>query len=427
MSRWVEFGRSVFSGNDVIFFSLSLGGTIMNKAFCKRLRTGALLLAATACVPVGVSFAQVAPQAAPQAVAPATQPSVDEVQQLIDQKQYPAAVKAAGKLLSLHGQAAAGIDRFQVTMLKGYAQAGMKSISTAVMTFKSAKKETKDDNEIALADWTADLFHIADSTIFMSKTAGPQQKHGPFDLLNTDQRKQAFGALLDDNLAALQPKLKSAVVAQNIPQIWPVIQQVMDLDRLDVIANGSDEKTTEMSSALLEHARNLLSNALKTDWARVSDIDTHANTTVSVPTLTNIGGQVVTQEMTHKVGLTGDNQSELKNIISVCGKIHDAAEAFISISKSDKEWSSVLSDADRVAGRASDVLSADYGTNTTDNSGVSIGDGNGINTLQQSNGIQAGGQSGQFPVNTPTPSAPRKTNPTNPNKPKSGTGTGTGS
>jgi hypothetical protein len=399
----------------------------MTKALSKRLRTGALLLAAASFVPAGFSFAQVAPQAAPQAAVPATQPSADDVQQLIDQKQYPAAVKTAGKLLGLHGQAAVGIDRFQVTMLKGYAQAGMKSISTAVMTFKSAKKETKDDNEIALADWTAELFHTAGSTIFMSKTVGALQKHGPFDLLNPDQRKQAFGALLDDNLALLQPKLKTAVVAQNIPQIWPVIQQVMDLDRLDVIANGSDEKTNEMSSALLEHARNLLSNALKTDWARVSDIDTHANTTVSVPTQTYVGGQIVTQEMTHKVGLTGDNQSELKNIVSVCGKIHDAAEAFISVSKSDKEWSSILSDADRVAGRASDVLSADYGSSTIDNSGVSITDGNGITTLQQTNGIQAGGQSGQFPTNTPTPTVPKKTNPTNPNKPKSGTGTGTGS
>jgi hypothetical protein len=401
----------------------------MKQAKFKRISTaillGAILVAAAVLMPATAAFSQVNPPAHPASPAtPATQPTADDIQAAIDAKQYAVAVRTATKLLSMRGPAAAGLDRFQITMLKGYAQAGLKANSSAVMTFRAAKSETKDPRETALANWTAELFHTAGSNIYVAKSIGPDlQKRGPFDLLNTDQRKQAFGCLLDDNLAALEPKLKVATVAQSFGQIWPVLQQVMQLDELDVIANGNDDKTSQVSGSLLDHSRNLLANALKTDWARVNDIDTHANTTVTVPTQTYVNNQIITQQTTHKIGLTSDNRTELNNIISVCQKIHDAAEVFISISKSDKDWSSILSDADRVAGRASDILSADYSTDLS--GGTAVIDTSGINTYQQGTQYPNGTQ---YPTNSPVPAGNKTSNatptqpPKTPGKPKSGSG-----
>jgi hypothetical protein len=388
----------------------------MNQPTSRFLR----MLAMSIVVPLGAVHALAADPvkpATPMAAVPATQPGIDAVQAAIDKKDYSGAVKLAGKLLAVHGPAAAGVSRFQLTMLKGDAQAGMKSISTAVMTYKSAMKETRDPREIALAKWTAELFHTANSNVFTPKVVvvgGPAT--GPFDLMIPDQRKAAFGVLLDDDLALLDPKLKTATVSQNLPTIWPVLQQVEDLDQLDVIANGSDDKTSTLASSLLDHSLNLLANALKEYWARIGDIDTRANATTTTQQQIYVNNSLVTQSVTRKNGLTQSNSSELKNIIDMAQKIHDAANAFMPMAKSDTGWSTILSDADRVAGKASDVLSADY-SDTTTTSGSPSTEGYGI---PPGNQFGVGGNGVNAQVNTPTP-APKKSNaPTNPNTPGKG-------
>jgi hypothetical protein len=399
----------------------------------------AILLAAMLATPtlVGSAYGQntpaapdpAAPTPVPAAPAPAAtpaapaagQPSADvltmitDIQANLETKQYPEAVKIASKVLALKGPAAAGVDRFEIMMQKGYAQAGMKSMSSAGITFKLAMKETKDPHQIALAKWTADLFKTAGSTTYTPKalTTGGQ-KRGPFDLLDADQRKDAFGAFLEDNLSILEPKVKEATISQKLVDIFPVLQQIIDLDQLDQIANSSDDKTSTLASGLLDHARNLLTNALKSDWSRVNDIDTHANIVTTIPTQVVINNSLVTQTTSRKNGLSDSNRSELQNFISVCQKIHDAAEAFLPLAKTDKDWSTIISDADRVAARASDVLNADYGGTTTSGStvtdnGSGIGNGIGVgiggNSLSGTSPIYPGGTTPQVPQN------PRSTNP----------------
>ncbi len=362
-----------------------------------------------------------APLPADATTKPATGTAVDappmtELQNELDQKQYPAAVKTASKLLAMRGPAAAGFSRFQVTMLKGEAQVGMKSMSAAAATFKSALKETKDPHELALATWTGELFARAKGTTYVPKTIGAgTDKTGPIDLMDHDRRKDAFAAMLDDDLSALSPKLKAAVVSQNLTQIWPVLEQVVGLDQLDVIAYGNDDKTTQVSNSLLDHSRNLLTNALKGMWSRVDDIDKHANYVTNTPSTVVINGQYVTQNISKKNGLSGQNRRDLGDDITTCQKIHDAAEVFMPLAKSDKDWGAILNDADRVAGRASDVLNADYGSAVSDLGGTSVNTGlNG--QFNQTTPTFPGGGTG-LPI--PRPHAPPK--PTKPDP----TGTGT--
>jgi hypothetical protein len=362
------------------------------------------------------------------AVAPATQPSVDAVQAAIDSKDYSTAIKLAAKVLALKGPAAAGISRFQVLMMKGDAQAGMKSISTAVMTYKSAMKETKDVKEIALARWTAELFRTAGSTTYTPKMiAVGVPKRGPFDLMVPEQRKEAFGALLDDNLSALDPKIKTATVSQSLPQIWPVLQQVIDLAALDEIANGSDDKTNTVASSLLDHSRNLLSNALKENWARLGDIDSHANQTTTVPTQAYVNNTLITQTVTKKNGLSDSNKTELNNMITTAQKIRDAAGVFMNVAKTDQGWTTIQSDADRVASKASDVLNADYGVAVTSSDSTDMQPGYGIPGGNQfGTGINGGGvnaqvtQQGAPPKTSNAPSRPN----TGTNNTRSSKGTG---
>ncbi len=387
-----------------------------------------IVLATFAAIPMtgGMARAQTAPaQPAPAApAAPAAgvpQPSdeaaaiINEIQANMDLKQFPAAVKAASRVLALHGPAAAeGIDRFEITMEKGYAQAGMRSISAAILTFKAAAKETKDPRQTALSKWTADLFHTANASTYNAKSLAPNgQKRGPFNLLDADQRKDAFGAFLDDNLAVLEPKVKAATLSQKLPEIFPILQQVIDLDQLDLIANGNDDKTAALATGLLDHSKNLLNNALKADWARVGDIDTHANIVTTVPSQVVINNSLMTQTTSKKNGLSDSNKAELNNIISVCQKIHDAAEAFLPLARSDKDWTTLISDSDRVASRASDVLTADYGTATSTGSTVTDNGTNG--------GIGVGIDNNPLGGNPLFPSGTTPTTPQQPARPATGT------
>jgi hypothetical protein len=142
---------------------------------------------------------------------------------------------------------------------------------------------------------------------------------------------------------------------------------VEDLVALDHLANDNDDKTTQIAGDLVEHARTLITTALKGMWTRVDDIDkvAQAKTTTNMQVPVTTGGLYVTRQTVHKAGLSQSNQSELKDIINTCEKIHPAAQAFMqSAGKGGSDWSAITADATRVASRAKDVLSADY-TDTT--------------------------------------------------------------
>ena len=418
-----------------------------------RRATALLLLTAAATAGVSIAHGQDAPAPAP-AAAPSS-PAVDDVRQLIEQKQYAEAAKAASKLLGQHGPNGGGFSRFQVTMLKGDALLGSKLLVAARSTFLTAVHETRDPHEQALATWTVELLKRAKGTAYVPHMTGAGNgggNGGPIDLVDRDSRKLAFGALLDDELSAVGPAVKGAARSTSLPPILPVVQRVQSLAELDEIANGGDAKTAALAGGLVDHARNLMANALKGMWTRISDIHTAATQQVQnsngAPTF--VGGQAVTTTTTGLNGLTADNANELRGMIDTCGKIRDAANAFeplaaadpASATTADKDWGAILNDATRVAGRADDVLHANYSSTstTTDTSGAD-GYGTGTNGGYV-NGVSvsgADGSGGFFPGGNGfgTGNGNRRTNgpttPTSPTNPASGsgntgagTGTGTG-
>jgi hypothetical protein len=345
--------------------------------------------------------AAAAPVAAPPAVpvAPVVAPmppAVLDIQQQIDQKQYPAAIKAAAKLLALHGNAAAGFSRFQVTMLKGDAQLGSKANAAARATYLAAVRETTDPHEQALAVWTAELVKKARGTTYVPHLAGAGNGGAngqPIDLIDRDSRKLAFGALLDDELSGMTPAVKQATRAPNLPAILPVVQQVQSLTELDEIANGSNARTDAVAGGLLDHARNLMANALKGMWTRAGDIHTSATQQVTNGGNTIfVNGAPVQQTVTGQNGLTADNTAELKGMIDTCSKIRDAAETFMPLANgaADKDWGAILNDAKRVAGRANDILQGNYGSTTVTT--PNPGDYNNYNNGTYLNGTSVNGQ-----------------------------------
>ena len=313
------------------------------------------------------------PPAGPVApAAPVTPPAVSDLMGMLDRKEYPAAAKAASKLLAQRPDGPNGYSRFQVTMLKGDALAGTRAMGLARGVYQTAQRETRDPHERALAYWTVELFAKAKGTNYVPRMTAANNG-GPIDLVDRDSRKVAFAALLDDEMSRLAPDLKRANRSTALPDIFPAVQRVQMLTELDEVANGSDAKTSAVSGALLERARTLMSTALKGMWTRISDI--HASATQQVTSsvgATYANGQPFNQTVTSQNGLTTQDRQELQGMIDTCGKIREAAETFMPLSNggADKDWGAILNDATRVAGRASDVLQGNYSGTTVDNSGA---------------------------------------------------------
>jgi hypothetical protein len=341
----------------------------------KKITTAQMVLASLLAIPAIAQVPTPVPAPANPVVAPAT-PSPDALQHLLDARQYREAVKEASRLLGLHGPDAAGLNRFQIMLTKGYALVGAKQLPTAIATFKLAAKEATDPREIALAAWTSELFQRSRGTFFTPR--GGAAKTAPIDLMSTEGRTQAFGVMLDSDLALLAPKIKTASASLNLTEIWPVVLQVKGLAQLDAIASGNEDRVNAVASELVNHSRNLLTAALKGMWIRTSDIDAHANV---VNTNSTIGqdafGNTSATTTTSKNGLTDANRRDLSAIIATCVQIHDAALAFAPLADDDKDWLAILTDSDRVGGRASDVLNTVYNNdsgNFANNTGTGLND-----------------------------------------------------
>ncbi len=358
-----------------------------------------------------VASAPVPAVAAVPPVAP-TPPAVAEIQNDLAQKQYAAAIRAASKLLALRGDAASGFSRFQVTMLKGDAQVGSRAMAAARTTYHDALRETRDPHEKALATWTAELFRQAKGTTYVPHVAGPgAANNGPIDLIDPEGRKAGFAALLDDQLSVLSPQLKQAAGSPSLPQILPVVKQVQSLAELDEIASGTDARTAAAAATLLDHARNLMANALKGMWTRTGDIYSSATQTVTGSGGTVlVNGQPVPQTITSQNGLSNSDVNELRAMIDTCGKISDAAAVFAPLAHgtADKDWGAILNDATRVAGRAHDVLTSNYSSPSvstqypTDGTGFgngALGGGIGLNGAVYYPPGTNGNYNGVFPTN----------------------------
>ena len=125
-----------------------------------------------------------------------------------------------------------------------------------------------------------------------------------------------------------------------------------------------------------------------------------------------VNGQPVQQATTGENGLSTSDANELRGMIDTCGKIHEAATVFMPLANggNDKDWGAVLNDATRVAGRANDVLNANYSSTTVatqfpdegNNTGLiggGIGGFGGFNNNNGYNPYGPGSPNGSFPNN----------------------------
>ena len=93
---------------------------------------------------IAISFHELRAQPAGSAPRGAPLPTTQQIQQMLDSKQYPEVLKESQRILTLKGAAAKDVDKFDVLMLRGEAQLQLKQQGPAVESYTKAIKETSD-------------------------------------------------------------------------------------------------------------------------------------------------------------------------------------------------------------------------------------------------------------------------------------------
>jgi uncharacterized membrane protein YgcG len=300
----------------------------------------------TLCLLAPVSLFAAAP-------APATQPSMDELQKMFDDKQYQPLLQQLNKLLSPknEGKLSADLDRTKLLMLKGESHLALKVAAQASSAFTDAAKSAKDPKEKAQATAIAYLIKKSPSFTYTQQT-GAGAKTNKIDILA--DRKGAMEALLADDLETMKPKVEAARDnAKTLPQVLNVVKMVEPISALETTLKGDAAESSKLLAGLDQRAAGLMTTALTDMDRQVASIRERANRTQEM--------QRDGRSYMVKVGITSADVKTLENVEQTAERIGQAADELAPLIHAEGgAFAQVQSGAQELMSRAREVRTENY-------------------------------------------------------------------
>ena len=302
-------------------------------------------------------------------------PSMQELQQLQTDKQWQPLLQKLSRVLSLRGDAAKNFDRYELFMMKGEAHAQLKQPAPAAIAFADAAKEAGPQKErVAVANSTALLIKRSQTFVYKRKTPTTQPGDAKeIDVLDPAKRQEGFAALAADELAVLQPKVKSATSANNLKPVIDVMKSMEDLRNAELASAGNTSMSDSLLPPLAAHSKELSSKYVAEQKQKVDAIEKSANQVVdSGPDRRGAYGGRTYERKYKKRGLMSADSNNLKSAMAVCTEIaagdKQMAEEFGP--ELGKPLLDVATEAATVAQRAEEVLKTDYSITVSDPKGL---------------------------------------------------------
>jgi hypothetical protein len=317
-------------------------------------------------------------------------PTMQELQQLYESKQWQPLLQKVSKVLPLRGQAAAPYDRYELFMMKGEAHLNLKQAPAASSAFDEASK-LKDLEKTKMAVADAMVLLIKRSSGLVYKRKSPTTQPGDekaIDLVDRDKRKAAFAALAADEQLALQPKVKAATSGNSLRPIADMLKSLDDLKTAEMASTDSTDTplTAALVAPLAKHAKDLTAKEVSGMKSTVDAIERSANTVVDVPGSGRYDrtgrtggvsggpgavrgdGTVVTERRYKKRGLIGNDTQNLKDVIQTCENIDQANKHLAEVFTADlaQPLLDTARDATALAERAKTILNTDFSITSND-------------------------------------------------------------
>lgn len=295
----------------------------------------------------------------------------EEVHQLVADKRYPEALQRITAALALRGPAAKSVDRCDLFMLKAECHLQMRAVSMAIEAFNNAAREAEllsDDRRQLIASADVALLKASKAFAYTPKAVPDKTRPKPIDILDPASRRQAFLAMLVDELSANESKLKAAKTAKSLPPIAALFNPLNEMEGLELAAKeGSTEaeKVGSLRKEVAESAKKMLADALRSMSNRIGDIDKEAGTFVEFYQDTTDPFSVVPQIRREKVyrkkGLTDAATKELQETTQTCDRLGLALSELATGLKVDEKTFEPFSDeTGRIRKEVERILDTDY-------------------------------------------------------------------
>ena len=292
-------------------------------------------------------------------------PTAEDLHKMFSDKQYAPLLLKITRLLQLKGDAAKTYDHVDLWLLKGETHLQLKQQSLAMPALASAVKEITDRTDAKEANTArATEILVKRSRVFQFTPKYPAQGQPvkPISILDLDQRKACFTAMLEDSKTELAAKVKTAKSSTTLQPIIEAVKAVADLRTLEMAALGTDDLAAPYLDSLAAQGQDLMSRGVKDLQSREETINKKANQLITMPGNTTAGGA----QRSNKRGLDPQGTKDLKDIEAEAERVVDAAKQFADLSKtSAAAFATVRDSADTVAKAAKATLEADYRGTTT--------------------------------------------------------------
>jgi hypothetical protein len=296
-------------------------------------------------------------------------PQASDLQKMLDGNDFHGAVVGAGQLLGLSGTAGSLVDRGLVLAIKAEGYLQLKNYQQAADTFSSAAKEEGDPARSAADKANEILIRRSPTGTYLPRVAESDgEKPTPINILNRSSRPVVYPILFKDEWASDQAEFTQGRSTHDMTLLLQTLEKAATLRELELAATGKDIQTSDLLKSLSEHAYELINGTLGQENKRVTDDKSEAEKKVHTQKLELVVNDfrhtnyTTTVQHTRSTGLSPRIIKDLQDIIADCKKIPPIADSIGRFSRIDKKWAPIAAEAERVSGRAQDVLDADYDT-----------------------------------------------------------------
>ena len=285
-------------------------------------------------------------------------PTTAEIRQMVAEKQYKRVLREVARAMQLKGDDAAAYDRGELLLLRADAQLGMRIEPSAAKSFRDAAEAVTSTADIRDTGRAMSLLMSrSERLVYTTRSADAPGRE--IDIVN--DRKAALDALLADELAAYEPKIRAAKEKKSIAEVLEAVKGVEPIAAVERAATGSTRRTDEMRAGFVGQVEMLLDDALVQLDRRADDVETRARALIAVPQEVRAGQAAPKTMKVKKTGLSPTDEAALKGVMETCREIVSRNREVAQQLGAERDRFRRASDAAiRLADKAGAILRADY-------------------------------------------------------------------
>lgn len=297
---------------------------------------------------------------APAKPAPAALPlpTLQDLHEMYDAKQYTICIQQIGRVLRLTGDEAKRHDKFTLQLLRGDCLLHLDDRASAIAAYQAAAKSL--DPKVSVPARANELLaRASDKMAYKPKSAAAAE---PISIVEDGSRRLAMAAMFADQLADATGVLRQAKSAEDLTPIISAVPKVLDLYALETTATGKADRMWPDMVAIGERARSLIDKELGLVNAQIGGVEKRADQVID-SAYVRAGSSWWSNSGVVRKGLTSNDRKDLRDTIDYLARIHQSAERGQQIARqvdgNIAAWDAVLERIAHTSVYAQNVLDAD--------------------------------------------------------------------